>query len=63
MRKCPRCHKEMKEDCYLKDNAKQISDFQIIEKDDDFKKKTYSLKGAICKSCGYVELYVDLEEE
>ncbi|MEG0276326.1 MAG: hypothetical protein RR630_04780 [Coprobacillus sp.] len=63
MRKCPRCHKEMKENCYLKDNAQPISDYELIEKDDNFKKSKYPLKAAVCKSCGYVEMYVDLEKE
>lgn len=63
MRKCPRCHKEMKENCYLKDNAQPISDLEVVEKGEDFKKKNYPLKSAICKSCGYVELYIDLEKE
>ncbi|MEG0365597.1 MAG: hypothetical protein RR585_02085 [Coprobacillus sp.] len=61
MRKCPRCHKEMKEDCYIKDNAQPISDYELIEKDDNFKKSKYPIKGALCKECGYVELYVELE--
>lgn len=63
MRKCPRCHKEMKENCYVKDNAQTISDYEIVDKGDDFKKKNYPLKVAVCKTCGYVELYVDLEKE
>lgn len=63
MRKCPRCHKEMKENCYLKDNAQPISDYEVIEKDDDLKKCKYPLKAALCKYCGYTELYVELKEE
>lgn len=63
MRKCPRCHKEMKEDCYIKDEAQAVSDYLIIEKDEDLKKQSYPLKAALCKTCGYVELYVDLSEE
>ena len=43
MRKCPRCHKEMKEDCYIKDTAQPISDFTIIEKNENLKKKEYAL--------------------
>lgn len=63
MRKCPRCHKEMKEDCYIKDTAQPISNFTIIEKNENLKKKEYALKAALCKSCGYVELYVDINED
>ena len=44
MRKCPRCHSEMKEDCYIKDTAQPISDFVIIEKNENLKKKEHSLK-------------------
>lgn len=63
MRKCPRCHKEMKEDCYLKDSSQVLSDYTVVEKDENFKKTEYLLKVAVCKSCGYVELYVDLDKE
>ncbi len=63
VRKCPRCHKEMKEDCYLKDEAQPISDYTIIEKDEDYKKKNHPLKVAICNTCGYVEFYVDVNED
>ncbi len=62
LRKCPYCHQEMKNDCYLKDNASTLSDYVIIEKDDDFKKTQHIVKAAICKKCGYIELYVDLKE-
>ena len=53
----------MKEDCYIKDTAQPISDFTIIEKNENLKKKEYALKTALCKSCGYVELYVDINED
>ena len=52
----------MKNDCYLKDNASTLSDYVVIEKDDDFKKTQHIVKAAICKKCGYIELYVDLKE-
>lgn len=41
MRKCPRCHKEMKEDCYVKDTAQAISDFVVVEKKEDLKKRNF----------------------
>lgn len=63
MRKCPRCHKEMKENCYLKDQAPAISAFALIEKKEDYKKIEYPLKAGLCKSCGYVEFYVDIDKE
>lgn len=53
----------MKEDCYLKDSSQVLSDYTVVEKDENFKKTEYLLKVAVCKSCGYVELYVDLDKE
>ncbi len=63
MRKCTRCHDEMKENCYIQDSAQPISDLTLIEKNENLKKKEYSLKAALCKRCGYVELYVDVKED
>ena len=63
MRKCPRCHHEMQEDCYLEDKAEPIYDYHVIEKKSDYKKVSYPLKAALCKSCGYVEFYVDTNNE
>lgn len=53
----------MQENCYIVDEAQVISDFSVIEKKPDLKKIVYPLKAAICKTCGYVETYVDVEEE
>lgn len=61
--KCPRCHKIMKENCYLKDSAQDLTDLMVIEKTDDLKKIEYPLKAALCKSCGYVKFYVDINKE
>lgn len=63
MKKCPRCHQEMAENCYLNDSAQPISDLIIIEKDENLKKKQYPVKAAMCKSCGYIELYAEIEEK
>jgi len=63
MRKCPRCHQEMVEDCYLHDMAQPITDFIVVEKDNDLKKKQYPVKVSLCKTCGYIELYTDLEKK
>lgn len=63
MRKCPRCHNDMIENCYLEDSAQPIYDYHIIEKDSNYKKKSYPLKAALCKHCGYIELYVDTNSE
>lgn len=62
MRKCPRCHNEMTEDCYIVDSPQPLSDLIIIEKDETFKKTKYPLKAAICKDCGYVEFYTDIKK-
>lgn len=62
LRKCPYCHQEMENDCYLKDKGATLSDFVVIEKDSNYKKIEHIIKAAICKKCGYVELYVDIEE-
>ena len=62
LRKCPYCNQEMEKDCYLKDQGTVLSDFIVIEKDENYKKTEHVVKAAICKKCGYVELYVDLNE-
>ena len=53
----------MKENCYLRDTAQQLSDLIVVEKTEDLKKIQYPLKAAICKSCGYVEFYVEFNEK
>jgi len=63
MKICPKCKAEMKENCYLKDGAHKLSDLSVVEKDENLKKQEYPLKAAICKKCGYVELYVDIQKE
>lgn len=63
MKKCPRCHHEMAEDCYLSDTALPISDFIVIEKDENLRKKQHPVRVAMCKDCGYIELYAELEKE
>ena len=63
MRKCPRCHQEMVDDCYLHDLAQPMTNYVLIEKDEDLKKTQYPLKAALCKTCGYMELYADLKNE
>jgi predicted Zn-ribbon and HTH transcriptional regulator len=63
MKKCPRCHHEMSEDCYLIDSAQPISDFTVIVKDENLKKKQYPIKAAVCNHCGYIELYAEMKEK
>lgn len=63
MKICPICKNIMKDDCFIKNNASTLSDYELVEKDPVTLKKTkHSLKAALCKHCGYVELYVDLEK-
>lgn len=62
MRQCPKCQHEMVEDCYLHDTAQPMTQFIVIEKDENFKKTKYPLKVAICKTCGHIEFYADIKE-
>ena len=61
--KCPKCGAVMSDNCYVEDAAKKISDLIIIEKDNNLKKTKYPIKAKICKTCGYVELYAELEKK
>ena len=60
---CPKCNGEMNMDCYIQDSAKSISNLVLIEKDNNLKKKTHLVKAALCKTCGYIELYAEPKEE
>lgn len=63
MKKCPRCHHEMAEDCYLSDTAQPVSNYIVIEKDENFKKQEHTVKVAMCKECGYLELYAEIDKK
>lgn len=63
LRKCPYCHQEMKDDCYIRDKATLLNDYVVIEKDENYKKTEHVIKAAICKKCGHIELYVDVKEK
>ena len=63
MNKCPKCGAVMVEDCYIEDAAKNISNLIIVEKDNNLKKTKYPIKAKLCKVCGYVELYAELEKK
>ena len=39
-----------------------ISDYVVVQKNEDLKKIEYPLKVSLCKTCGYVEMYVDLDK-
>lgn len=58
--KCPVCHQEMSMDCYLHDKAQTLSDFIVIEKDDNLKKTQYPVQVALCKHCGHIEFYAEI---
>lgn len=63
MKICPICQNNMIEDCYIKDKANTLSDYELIEKNPNTYKKTHHvLKAALCKKCGHVELYVELKD-
>lgn len=62
IRKCPYCHIEMTDDCYVRDKATALNDFVIIEKDNNYKKIEHVIKAAICKKCGHIEMYIENDE-
>ena len=63
MKKCPKCGAIMSEDCYVEDAAKNITNLIVVEKDKNLKKTKYPIKAVLCKTCGYVELYAELNEK
>lgn len=63
MKECPKCNHEMIEDCYLNDIGQPISHLVVVEKDENLKKKQYPIKVALCKECGYIELYAEFNEK
>lgn len=50
----------MSMDCYLHDKAQTLSDFIVIEKDDNLKKTQYPVQVALCKHCGHIEFYAEI---
>ncbi|MGN1183512.1 MAG: hypothetical protein ACI4SR_10935 [Faecalibacillus sp.] len=57
---CPRCQKEMNDNCYVKDIGKaSLSYLQLIIQNEDFSKEKKEIKAAYCQKCGYVELFID----
>ena len=63
MNKCPKCGAVMSKDCYIEDAAKTISNLIVVEKDNNLKKTKYPIKAMLCKTCGYVELYAEMEKK
>lgn len=60
---CPKCNSVMYYDGYLIDITKDLSEVQIICKDDNLRKKQFPLKYYVCSSCGYIEAYADVKEK
>ncbi len=58
---CPRCNSELSTNCYIKDKGiNTLSYLELIIKNDQFNKEHKEIKSCYCKTCGYVELYVDV---
>lgn len=58
---CPRCNKELSTNCYIKDKGiNTLSYLELIIKNNQFNKEHKEIKSCYCKTCGYVELYVDV---
>lgn len=58
---CPRCNSELSTNCYVKDKGiNTLSYLELIIKNDQFSKEHKEIKSCYCKTCGYVELYVDV---
>ena len=58
---CPRCNSELSTNCYVKDKGiNTLSYSELIIKNDQFSKEHKEIKSCYCKTCGYVELYVDV---
>ena len=57
----PRCNSELSTNCYVKDKGiNTLSYLELIIKNDQFSKEHKEIKSCYCKTCGYVELYVDV---
>lgn len=61
---CPRCSKELSTNCYVKDKGiNTLSYLELIIKKDQFNKERKEIKSCYCPSCGYVELYIDIDHQ
>lgn len=59
---CPRCNELLLDNCYVKDKGiNTLSYLELIIKKDQFSKEPKEIKSCYCPICGYVELYIDLD--
>lgn len=60
---CPRCNEPLSTNCYVKDKGiNTLSYLELIIKKDQFQKEKKEIKSCYCSKCGYVELYVDVDD-
>ena len=60
---CPRCNEPLFSNCYVKDKGiNTLSYLELIIKKDQFQKENKEIKSCYCSKCGYVELYVDIDD-
>lgn len=61
---CPRCRIEMSNNCYIRDLGKStLSYLQLIIQNSNFAKEEKEIKACYCQKCGYVELYIDPQDQ
>lgn len=60
---CPRCNELLSTNCYVKDKGiNTLSYLELIIKKDQFFKEQKEIKSCYCSKCGYVELYIDIDD-
>lgn len=60
---CPRCNEPLFSNCYVKDKGiNTLSYLELIIKKEQFQKENKEIKSCYCSKCGYVELYVDIDD-
>ena len=60
---CPRCNEPLSSNCYVKDKGiNTLSYLELIIKKDQFQKENKEIKSCYCSKCGYVELYIDIDD-
>ncbi len=60
---CPHCQHILKDNCYIQDKGVALSYPHLIIKEKNYKKSNHELKSCYCPQCGYVELYIDLNND
>lgn len=60
---CPRCNEPLFSNCYVKDKGiNTLSYLELIIKKEQFQKENKEIKSCYCSKCGYVELYIDIDD-